>query len=356
MSLAFAPARTSSDCRFGTPAPSLARFRSFDDLDDALEDIRSSTYVLAREQRPWQRTSWRLGDVLLQHVVDGAGHVGAARMAPGRSGFLVAGSAAGARFAQGRRLEENAVCRWEAGEALFTQTASPGDWWLLTASDEAIARVAPSSGEADASAGLTGVVEAPSAGWEEVRRLLGDLASSAEGRSPTHPEEENDGQLGEALLGAVLRLYLHGRRVSRGSRRNGADRGLFVARVEQYFAEHASEPVYLSALCEALGLPERTVRFVFEEQYQTGPTRVLRCRRLCQVWRALRGPLDSVRVSEVGARFGFRHLGQLAADYRALFGELPSETLDHARFTGATTVLSLARPTLVGGTQRPSAG
>ena len=26
------------------------------------------------------------------------------------------------------------------------------------------------------------------------------------------------------------------------------------------------------------------------------------------------------------SRFGFRHMGTLAADYRALFGELPSET------------------------------
>jgi AraC-like DNA-binding protein len=36
-------------------------------------------------------------------------------------------------------------------------------------------------------------------------------------------------------------------------------------------------------------------------------------------------------VTAVALRWGFGHLGQFAADYRARFGELPSETLRRAR-------------------------
>ena len=97
--------------------------------------------------------------------------------------------------------------------------------------------------------------------------------------------------------------------------------------VEALFAEAESRPTYVPALSEALGVPERTLRFVFAEQYGAGPTHVLRCRRLCQARRALLDVSDDATVSEIARRFGFRHLGQFASDYRALLGELPSETL-----------------------------
>ena len=34
-----------------------------------------------------------------------------------------------------------------------------------------------------------------------------------------------------------------------------------------------------------------------------------------------------VTVAEVAGRWGFWHMGQMAADYRKLFDELPSQTL-----------------------------
>ena len=33
-------------------------------------------------------------------------------------------------------------------------------------------------------------------------------------------------------------------------------------------------------------------------------------------------------VREIARRWGFRHTGEFAADYRRLFGELPSETFN----------------------------
>jgi len=59
-----------------------------------------------------------------------------------------------------------------------------------------------------------------------------------------------------------------------------------------------------------------------------GPTEEVRRRRMQLVHRTLRdGEPDPASVSAVARRYGFRGLGRFAAEYRALFGELPSATL-----------------------------
>jgi AraC family ethanolamine operon transcriptional activator len=58
------------------------------------------------------------------------------------------------------------------------------------------------------------------------------------------------------------------------------------------------------------------------------PSRYRRLPAMQQVHRALRsGASGAASVSEVARRHGFRGLGRLAANYRALYGELPSVTL-----------------------------
>lgn len=50
--------------------------------------------------------------------------------------------------------------------------------------------------------------------------------------------------------------------------------------------------------------------------------------RLSGVHRSLRNADPGrTRVADVANEWGFWHMGQLAADYRKQFGELPSETL-----------------------------
>jgi AraC family ethanolamine operon transcriptional activator len=61
------------------------------------------------------------------------------------------------------------------------------------------------------------------------------------------------------------------------------------------------------------------------------PTEYLRRRRMQLAHRTLRnGGSDAATISAVARRYGFWSLGRFAADYRALFGELPSATLRRA--------------------------
>ena len=75
----------------------------------------------------------------------------------------------------------------------------------------------------------------------------------------------------------------------------------------------------------------RSLEKIFCERYGLPPVRYLKLRRLHATRRALlrSGPADTT-VTQIAIAHGFAHLGRFSADYAALFGEPPSETLGRA--------------------------
>lgn len=66
----------------------------------------------------------------------------------------------------------------------------------------------------------------------------------------------------------------------------------------------------------------------FQDEFIISSKRYLQLFRLRQVRRSLLQGIDGKdRVVDIANSNGFWHMGQFAADYRAQFGELPSETL-----------------------------
>src|SRR5262249_6319727 len=88
------------------------------------------------------------------------------------------------------------------------------------------------------------------------------------------------------------------------------------------------QPLYLTEICAAIGVAERTLRASCEEHLGLGPIRFLTLRRMHLVHRALRRaePSEST-VTAIVVDHGFWGLGRFAVADRALFGASPSETL-----------------------------
>jgi AraC-like DNA-binding protein len=81
-------------------------------------------------------------------------------------------------------------------------------------------------------------------------------------------------------------------------------------------------------LCVEIGVPERTLRLCCAEFLGMSPSRYLRLRRLNMVRTELRrADPATARVAEIARRYQFSELGRFAATYRAVFGEMPSDTL-----------------------------
>lgn len=109
------------------------------------------------------------------------------------------------------------------------------------------------------------------------------------------------------------------------------ERSRVLKKALEVIEERVDEPLLVGELSEAVGSSSRTLRYAFEEKFDVSPKAYLKARRLSHLRSALRAAEPRGTVSELAMKMGFLHLGQLAADYRRMFNELPSETLSARR-------------------------
>jgi AraC family transcriptional regulator, ethanolamine operon transcriptional activator len=90
------------------------------------------------------------------------------------------------------------------------------------------------------------------------------------------------------------------------------------------------EPVTVLDLCRACRLSRRAIQTSFLRETGVTPLVYMRALRLNEVRTLLMtSAREELPIGEAAARFAFYHLSHFATDYRALFGELPSETPRH---------------------------
>ncbi|HXA21557.1 MAG TPA: helix-turn-helix domain-containing protein [Acetobacteraceae bacterium] len=132
--------------------------------------------------------------------------------------------------------------------------------------------------------------------------------------------------LEEALLRPMVMCLLHGetRRESKPRGRRAAMAKTFEAVVEANF----NRPLLVSDLCRIVGVSERTLRNICQEQMGMSPHQFLALRRLHLARRApLRSDQQTATVTGIAMSHGVWELGRFAVAYKSLFGESPSATL-----------------------------
>src|SRR5215475_11678070 len=106
-----------------------------------------------------------------------------------------------------------------------------------------------------------------------------------------------------------------------------------VARFEDIARASLGEARTIPDICAALVVGQRTLARAVRLVRGTTPAQHLHALALAEARAALQDPATR-SVKEVALRCGFRELGRFAADYRAAFGENPSETLRRCSGTG----------------------
>ena len=104
-----------------------------------------------------------------------------------------------------------------------------------------------------------------------------------------------------------------------------------IRKAEDYYADNKGQPLRIGRLCSDLDVSERSMRDAFYETVGMSPLAYLKAEQLNRVYRSLRhaDPAETL-VKQLAYKNGFRHTGQFSQDYKHLFGELPSETLQLA--------------------------
>lgn len=114
---------------------------------------------------------------------------------------------------------------------------------------------------------------------------------------------------------------------TRGDRTRQAQ-SLIVKTAEDHALSRTGEQLYVSDLCRAAGVSERTLEYAFKEIMGLTPVAYLTRLKLHRVRRALLAATQgSTTVSAEALDWGFWHFGEFSRAYKECFGELPSDTL-----------------------------
>ncbi|MCX7168971.1 MAG: AraC family transcriptional regulator [Proteobacteria bacterium] len=101
-----------------------------------------------------------------------------------------------------------------------------------------------------------------------------------------------------------------------------------VKRVEEYIAAHADQPLTIAALAAYAKVSTSSLYAGFRDFRNSSPMAYLKSVRLQRVNQDLRHADPAAEsVAQIALRWGFRHFGHFATDYKRMFGESPSETL-----------------------------
>lgn len=133
------------------------------------------------------------------------------------------------------------------------------------------------------------------------------------------------------ILGVVTDTYLQARPAPARKLRTVARLARIVRKAEERFASAEGGPVSLADLCVAAGVSQGTLYHAFMAIFGESPLAYFRKRRLTDARSMLLGTVpgrSAIKRAALGA--GLTHLGRFAAEYRDLFGESPSATLNRS--------------------------
>jgi len=132
------------------------------------------------------------------------------------------------------------------------------------------------------------------------------------------------------LLPGIIDLTYSATDLSQKSSRS-LNRILKFKRAVEFIRANLNQPLTLQILSSEIGISPRSLIYSFREFLGMGPMEYYKSNRLNAVRQCLKtANANTDTVVVIAKRWGFRHMGHFSADYRAMFGELPSETLQRS--------------------------
>jgi AraC-like DNA-binding protein len=170
------------------------------------------------------------------------------------------------------------------------------------------------------------VLRAPGRAMQRLRQDLLSLFDETPATDPFGAEAIESHSVSCGVFDALFELFDG---VADGRQAVGsASASFIVAQCHRMVAGSADSPPSVEELCLRLRTSRRTLQNSFRQVADATPVHYLRCVRLNAVRRQLMSTRAvDLSVAQAAADRGFSHLSHFAERYKALFGELPSQTM-----------------------------
>lgn len=309
--------------------------RSFVDPHHYHSEIRGGDSLLSFLGRGTFRgevTTILAGQVTLQRARENLPRLSCSSMPPHKVGILGWLADSPLPIVRGTQMERGDWMCLGEGMQSHHRTSGPVDCVVLTLDAGDLARAAFALTGRDLIVTATKILRPPAG-------LGTRLVSAIEAVlhiSEILPDAFTSPRAAHALEATLLRLMVmclvHGeiRQESSPQHRRAAIATRFAAAVEA----NLDGPLLIPDVCRDIGVPERTLRNLCQEQLGMSPHQFLALRRLHLVRQILlRSDSHSATVTDIITSHGIWELGRFAGSYKALFGESPSATRLRQRTT-----------------------
>ena len=303
------------------------RFKEFEAYAAAVihADLR---LMLPRLDEPrWEVATQSVGSIDLQFGKEGSGIIAEGAVHQGGQTLFV--PIAGQQLANGQPLHDQSVLVLDPGAELTIASQVAHDWCSVSLPSDLFNQDTACRADPRMTRPCSQVIDIGSEAMTRLRRLLVRLDHSlrVEPTLPTSPAAQKSVQAD--LLAACRPIVARYAAPRPTMGRPSYPRCEIIRRTIAKIEQHEDEFLSIEDLTLVADVSERTLRNIFLEYYGLPPRRFLTVRRLHQVRATLQNAdHECGRVTAIAAQFGFWHFGRFANEYRRLFGELPSNTLD----------------------------
>jgi AraC-like DNA-binding protein len=311
----------------------ISSVRNFSDPDEYFSSMRDFQYeltVTGGGEFAAEHVRVELHNVLLQEYYSNLPWVAHTETKKGRATFALRSAPGPSLLRAGDEMQTTNIERLANGQALYTRSSGTVSWGSISLPVDALATIGTATAGYDFKPPADVVTETPPPA--AMARLL-RLHSAAVSLAREAPEIIANPEAARGLEHELVQALVTCLRPEKNEEDAVAKRqhALVMRRFHAAVAASSDRPLYVSDLCSAIGVSDRTLRICCQEHLWMGPRRYLWLRQMQQVRHAL-ALADHRRttVTEIATAHGLWELGRFAGTYRSLYGESPSATLARA--------------------------
>lgn len=114
-----------------------------------------------------------------------------------------------------------------------------------------------------------------------------------------------------------------------GQRIEKLERMNVLKKIDEYLSENCTRTIRIEELVTLTGIQQRSLEHLFQKYLGMSPRRYITVMRMNRAYSDLRmESKENISVNQVMQRYGFIHAGRFAKEYKKMFGESPSMTLN----------------------------